>query len=167
MTAKTLSILIILTAVCFILIFATLQLVLLVALAVAVGILWSILETRGAHLFDNVFFLTFVVLAIVASLEQASAPIVVLALTLNLATWDLARFRRRTANGEIKDVLLLETIHLRKLAITLCAGFVIALAPLIVRLSVNFVIVLMLIFLTFIALRRSILYLQAENDGRN
>ena len=82
-----------------------------------------------------------------------------------LAAWDLSRFRARVAEagpGTIPGAL--ETQHLRKLAVTAVSGFGIALLPLAVTVSLNFLVLIVLVLLTMWVLRRSILQLRDATD---
>ena len=166
MAKKSLFALIVITAVVFALIYAAVQMYALVAVAVGLGAAWLFLEIKRTHPLATAFFLAFAGLAVLGSLKHASPVIVLLGLTTDLAAWDLSRLRARIAGkAEIDALALLETKHLRKLAITASAGFLIALLPLIIQLSINFVVLLLIVLLTVIALRRSMLVARGYDHG--
>ncbi len=131
----------------------------LAVFAVGLGLLWLGLEIRGRNPFTSVFFLAFLVVAIVGSLSDAPSLIILLGLSTDLAAWDLARFQARIA-GEIAGgtTVTLEVKHLRRLAATASAGFFIALPPVFIHLSIDFVIFGCVMVLAMIALRQSLLY---------
>ncbi len=158
--------LIVVTAAVLALIYAALEAYGLAALAVGLGAAWLVLDVRMAFRFDSAFFLAFVALAILGSLLGASAPLVLLGVSTDLAAWDIARFRARIAGeAEGEAAALLETKHLRKLAVTAGVGFVIALLPVLIQISINFVALLLIILLIMILLRRSMLSLRPNRDG--
>ena len=165
MAKKSLIGLIVITAAVFALIYVTAQMAAPAAVAVGLGVIWLLLEVQD-RAFALVFFLAFAALAILGSLYQASPLLVLLGLSTDLAAWDLSRFRARIA-GAVEDeaAALLEIKHLRKLAVTAGAGFLLALPALFIQLSINFVVLLLLVLLTIIALRRSMLALRGSDRG--
>ncbi len=165
MAKKSLIGLIVITAAAFSFIYATAQVYPLVVVAIGVGAAWLTLEVRREHRFASVFFLAFAALAVLGSLKQASPLLVLLGLTTDLAAWDLSRFRMRVAGeAESEAAVSLETKHLQKLAATACAGFFIALLPLVIQLSINFIVLLLIMLLIIIALRRSMLIIRGGYD---
>jgi hypothetical protein len=161
MTKKVLLGFIVVTGTVFSFIYAASQAYLFAALAIGVGSVWFILEVKEEREFGTVFFLAFLALAILRSMYQAPVAMLLLGLSTDLAAWDLSRFRIRIASEtEREAVALLETGHLRKLAVTACAGFFVALLPVFVQISVSFVALLLIILVTMIALRRSMFYLR-------
>lgn len=163
--------LIVVTAAVFAFVYGIVQLYPLAAVAVGLGIVWAALELRTLELramnlfgvVSTVAFVAFVALAAGASLKQAPAPLVLLGLSTALAAWDVARFRVRIGSDvEAEPLAKLESDHLRKLAITISAGFLIALMPLAIQISLNFVVLLLLILIAVVALRRSMFYLRRD-----
>jgi hypothetical protein len=167
MTRKVLLGLIIVTSSVFSFVYAASQAYFFAALAFGLGLVWLVLEAIGDGRFSTVFFLAFLALAILRSMDQAPVTMLLLGFTTNLAAWDLARFRARIASETMSEVLaLLETQHLQKLAVTAFAGLVIALLPVFIQISINFVVLLIIILLTMVALRRSILLISSESSTR-
>jgi hypothetical protein len=164
-TKRVLWGLIIVTAAAFSLVYAVSQQPLLAALAVGVGLLWLGLEVRGKNPLIPGFFLSFLVLAIVGSLISAPTLIILLGLSTDLAAWDLSRFRARIA-AEIGSgtTAELEARHLRMLMVTAGAGFFMALPPVFVHFSINFVIFGCIMILAMIALRLSMLYFRGGHS---
>ncbi len=169
MTAKrVLMVLIVVTAVVFALVHAASQDYGLAVLAVGLGLGWLVLEVQRQSAFATGFFLAFLVLAIIGGFNHASTPAVLLGLSTDLAAWDISRLRARIAGKTTNEAAaLLETRHLQQLAVTAAAGFFIALIPVLIQLSISFVILLLLILLLMIALRQSMMYLRhdRENNG--
>ncbi len=166
MAKKSLFALIVITAAVFSFIYAAAQMYALAAVAAGLGAAWLFLEIKRTHPLATAFFLVFAGLAVLGSLKQASPVIVLLGLTTDLAAWDLSRLRVRLAGkSESEALALLETKHLQKLAVTACAGFLIALLPLIIQLSINFVVLLVIVLLTVIVLRRSVLVARGYDHG--
>lgn len=134
----------------------------LAILAAVLGVMWLAADVKIASQ-GTLFFLTFVMLAVVASLNDIPVPLILLALSADLAAWDVARFRARLTGQVEPDILaIMEGRHLRILMITICAGFLVALLPTFVHLSLPFVIVCLLLLLTLLALRQSIRSLRAN-----
>jgi hypothetical protein len=167
MTGKVLFGLIIVTSSVFSFVYAASQAYLFAAFAFGLGVFWLVMEAKNEPAFSTIFFLAFVALAILRSVDQAPVIMLLLGFTANLAAWDWSRFRARIADEtRLEVVALLETRHLQKLAVTAFAGFVIALLPVFIQISINFVVVLLLILLTMIALRRSMLLIRGEPTTR-
>lgn len=166
MAKNVLLALIVITSVVFAIVYTSAQMYAVAAVAVALGAVWLLLEAQTEYRVAVVFFLAFVALAVLGTLYQSSAVLILFGLTTDLAAWDLSRFRRRIAGvAEADAAALLATNHLRKLAITAAAGFLIALLPLLIELSINFVVLLLFVLLTIIALRRSMFALRGSDRG--
>jgi hypothetical protein len=158
-TKKALWDLIVVTAAAFSLIYAVSQQYVLVVFAAGLGLTWLVLEVRAKHSFGSIFFLCFLALAIVGSLNDIPFLIILLGLSTDLAAWDLSRFRARIADEIGRDTIrVLEIRHLQKLAVTASAGFLIALLPVFIHISIGFVIFGCVMVLAMITLRRSLLY---------
>lgn len=166
-TKRVLVGLIIVTAAVFTFIHTALQTYGLAVLAVGLGLAWLMVEIRYARTFATGFFLAFLALAVVGSLNHAFIPAVLLGLSADLAAWDISRFRARIVGGtETEAVALLESRHLRKLAVTAGAGFFIALLPVFIQISISFVVLLLVILIMMIALRQSMLYLRHDRESK-
>ncbi len=129
------------------------------------GLLWLVLEIRGENPVVAVFFLVFSVLAM-ASASQGSTPVplALLGLSMNLAAWDLSRFRARIAGETASETrTALEISHLRNLGVTVGAGFFIALLPLYIQVAIPFVLFCGVVLLAMTALRQSI---RLVHDGQ-
>lgn len=136
----------------------------LAILAAGLGVMWLAADMRIASQ-GTFFFLAFVALAVIASLSDIPVPIILLALSADLAAWDVARFRARLTGQVEPDILtIMEERHLRVLAVTICAGFLVALLPVFVHLSLPFVTVCLLLLLALLALRQSMRSLRAEEE---
>lgn len=168
MTRIALSGLIIVTSIVIALDYTAVQAYGFALIAFGLGVTWLALEMREVRAFGTVFFLAFLILTILRSLAQASVVIPLLALTTNLAAWDLSRFRARIS-GEAGDevVALLETRHLQKLAVTALAGFAIALLPVFIQLSLNFVILISIILGIMVVLRQSVLLINGKSSSHD
>jgi hypothetical protein len=164
-TKKVLLGLVAVTTAAFLFAYVASQAYLLAAFAVGLGLIWLILEMGGENPLGSVFFLAFLALAIVGSLSNAPIPIILLGLSTDLAAWDLSRFQARIADEIESDTTVgLQTKHLQKLAVTACIGFFIALLPVAIHISVNFVIFCFVMVLAMIALRRSMLYFRTDHE---
>jgi hypothetical protein len=165
-TKRVLWGLIIVTTAVFSLVCAVLQQLLLVAFAVGLGLLWLSLEVKGKNPLASVFFLSFVVLAIVGSLISAPILVILLGLSTDLAAWDLSRFQSRIADEIGSGTTVgLEIGHLRKLIVTASAGFFMALPPVFVHLAIDFVIFGFIMVLAMIVLRQSMLYFRSGQES--
>lgn len=128
----------------------------LAALAVGLGALWLVADAKITSRLATLFFLAFVGLAVVVSLNKPSLPLAVLGVSANLAAWDMSRFLTRLTGENVKATrAILEARHLRALTTTVGAGFAIALLPTAFRLSIPFAIVCGLVLLTLLMLRLS------------
>jgi len=142
------------------------QAYLFAACAFLLGLIWLILEIKGKNPLTSVLFVCFAGLAVWGSLSNPSSLVMLFALSTTLAAWDLSRFRARIMNeteGEAKA--LLQKKHLQKLTAVTCLGFVIALPPLLIQISTNFVVMSFVMFLAMIALRKLVLYLRHDPRG--
>jgi len=135
--------------------------------SLAFGIFWLVLEIRNKQTSASFFFLIFLSLAIYGSLQNLPAPLMLLATSADLAAWDLSRFRLRLKDEADSDrKITLEKTHLRKLSMTVGAGFIVGFVPLVVSLSLNFVVLACLVLLAMVVLRWSVLTLREENHNR-
>lgn len=132
------------------------------AVSIGLGVIWLVMELRGVNTLSSALFLGFLSLAIWGSLNGSPILVSLLGLSTNLAAWDLSRLQTRLADhAEGSAVALLERKHLRKLAVTLCLGFLIAVLPLIIHISISFAMFSLILLIAIGALRRSILYLRS------
>jgi hypothetical protein len=136
-------------------------------LAVALGTVWLFLEITNRPPLVSLFFLAFLSLAALGSLQNLPASVMLLGVSTNLAAWDLSRFRARIKpEMEIDMITMLERNHIQKLAPVLGIGFVLGLIPLLVTLSINFVALMCVVLLAMLVLRISVISLQDKNrDG--
>ena len=168
MTTKILYGLIILTSVLLAVASIVLQAYLFAGVAIISGVIWLLLQIKEQEPPHSFFFVLFLGLTILGSLRHISIPFMLLALSSNLAAWDLARFLARISlEEESASKTLMETKHLQKLAFTLAIGFLVALLPTFIHISLNFVVFLFLLFLLILTLRKSVLYLRKEADIKN
>ena len=125
--------------------------------ALVFGLIWFILVSRKIWSLSAVIFMLFLGLAIWGCLENLPVPAMLLGLSTDLAAWDLSRFRARIAAEEAGEIVAaLESRHLRYLSVIASAGFVIAVLPLFVKLSINFVGLAVVALLAMLVLRQSI-----------
>ncbi|MBN1563812.1 MAG: hypothetical protein JXA10_08230 [Anaerolineae bacterium] len=148
--------LVITVAVLFAGIYAALDSYLLAIVSLGVGGLWLTLDAKIANYEGTLFFLAFVALAVIASLDDTLKPWPLLGLSINLAAWDIARFTARLANAEQPATrAVLTTRHLILLAGIIILGFVFAVLPALVRLAIPFVIVGGVALLALLTLQQS------------
>jgi hypothetical protein len=127
------------------------------------GAVWLFLEIKQRRSFPSWFMALLIGSALLASVNHEPSPLIVLAVVTDLAAWDLSRFLSRLRPFAAQDISpALYQKHLYRLAIPLCAGFGLALVPMLVRLPLGFVAFAVLTLLAVIALRRSILALQKK-----
>jgi hypothetical protein len=163
MTTKIVYGLIILTSAILAVANIALQAYLIAVLAIISGAIWLLLQVKTKEAPHSLFFVVFLGLTLLGSLRNLPIPFMLLALTLDLAAWDLSRFQTRINSEEQSaSKTALELKHAQKLAITVSIGFVIALLPTYVHLSLNFVVFLLVLLLLMLILRKSILYLRKE-----
>jgi len=164
MTTRALYGLIILTTAILTLANLILQAYLIAGLALVLGSLWLFLQIKKKESPNSIFFVFFLGLTVLVSLRNVPVLYMLLALSSNLAAWDLSRFQARIVNEvESAAKTSLELKHLQKLTITVPIGFLVALLPLFVHISISFIIVLCIILAAMLALRSSIFYLRNEN----
>jgi hypothetical protein len=164
MTNKVLGGLIVVTASTFSVVNVISHQYAIAIISFALGVVWVILEVKQRNSLNSLFFLFFLGLAILGSLNNAPISITLLGFSTNLAAWDLSRFQARLvdeADSEAKT--LLERKHLQKLAVIACGGFFIALLPAFIKISIDFVVVFLIMLLTMMSLRKSLLYLRDDN----
>jgi len=166
-TRQILPGLIVVTAGVFALIFSAAQEYSALLCIVALGAIWIALELSEYRLFSAVFFTAFAAFAVVAALEHASIPLILLGLCADLAAWDLSRFRDRLRDEEDETVrAALERAHLRMLAVPIVAGFLIALVPLFVTLSISFIALAVIVLIALLVLRQSLVTLRGAKPNQ-
>ena len=137
----------------------------LAAVSIAAGAAWLLLEIYDRRPLNWIFFLVFTVLAILGCLRSMSALLLLTGFAANLAAWDLSRFLLRSSNlVAAENKAALEKKHLSRLALTLGAGFLVALLPVLINFSLSFVIVFFIALLAIFVLRGVILYLYSQNE---
>lgn len=165
MITKVLNGLIVLTSVILVVANMILQAYLIAGITVMLGAVWLILQMKDKEAPHSFFFVFFLGLTILGSLNKFPIPFMLLALSTNLAVWDLSRFRERVKyEEESTSKTLLELKHLQNLAITLSIGFFVALFPTFIHISLNFVVFLFILLLLMLSFRTSILYIRKEAD---
>ncbi len=128
-------------------------------LALIFGVTWLALELYDIPA-SMVFFLSFAGLAVVSGLNGAPVALSLLGFSTALASWDLSRFYARiTLETPGEKRASLETKHLQQLAIIVCGGYLVALLPTLIELSLGFGVVFLVVVLAILTLRKSILYL--------
>ena len=133
----------------------------LAAAAVLLGLIWLVVEMNQPSISSWLFFLGFLAMAILGSLKNIAPLVILLGASTNLAAWDLARFRIRLAAAtDPAAQALLEASHLPKLAVTIGLGYLVAVLPILVQLSVNFVILCALLLMLVMVLRAAALRLR-------
>ena len=168
MTTKVLYGLIILTSSLLTLANIVLQEYLIAGVAITLGAIWLYLQIKSKEPPHSFFFVLFLGLIVLGSLYKISVTFMLLALTSILAAWDLSRFQARISHEEESaPKTLLELKHLQKLAITVTVGFLMALLPTVIHISLNFVVFLFILLLVMLALRKSTLYLRKETKVSN
>ena len=161
MTTRVLYGLITLTTVLLAVANIILQEYLIAAIAIVSGGTWLLLQIKTKEAPDSVFFVLFLGLTVLGSLRSIPVPYMLLALSSNLAAWDLSRFQARISHEETSpSKTLLELKHLQKLAVTLSIGFLIALIPTFIQISLNFVVLLFILLVLMLCFRKSIFYLR-------
>jgi hypothetical protein len=135
--------------------------------SLVIGVLWVLAEIYKMSLLPHLFFVGFVGLAVIGSQNGLPAPLMLLGLCTDLAAWDLSRFqaRLREFSQRNPDAELVKK-HLGKLSGTICIGYILALLPLFIRFSMNFILVIGLTLLLLFALRKSILALRTERTTK-
>jgi hypothetical protein len=135
-------------------------------LSLAVGSIWLYQEFTERETLNSLYFLVFFGLTVLDALANQSLLGLLLGMSAALVAWDLSRFRRRIREEEADDEKArLERAHLQKLAIPVGAGFVIALLPALLTISVSFVVLFALMLIALLVLRQSMLSLR--NIDRN
>jgi len=125
--------------------------------ALVFGLIWFILVSRKIWSLSTVIFLLFLGLAIWGCLDNLPVPAMLLGMSTDLAAWDLSRFRARITAEETGEVVTaLESRHLRNLSAIASVGFAVAMLPLFVKLSINFVGLAFVALVTMLVLRQSI-----------
>src|SRR5258706_7980512 len=148
MTNKALCGLIMITAVTFSFINMLSQQYLIAGTSFALGVIWLLLEVNKRRPLSTLFFLFFLGLAILGSLHSAPIPIILLGLSTDLAAWDLSQFQARIKDeAESEAKALLEITHLQRLAAITSVGFLIALLPTLIKISIDFVVLFIIILL--------------------
>jgi hypothetical protein len=145
----------------YLFVYAASQQYVIAFLSVVIGFVWFRLQDDQEQSLLALFFVFFLGLALLGTFTETPTPVLMLCVCVDLAVWDLSRFRARVSrarNGEIDPVL--ERRHLKRLFVPIGVGFVIAMLPSIFRISVNFVVFSVLILLVMLVLRASVLYLR-------
>ena len=156
--------LIIFSTVIYTFVYINLQAYSIAASVVALGGVWLFLHIRNKALLDSLFFMFFVGFAVVGSLRNVSVPLMLLSLIMSMAAWNLARLQariRHITDDEAK--LALELNHMQKLGFTSGVGFLLALIPLAIQFSINFVIFVFMLLIVMILLRQAVVYLRNDN----
>lgn len=136
--------------------------------AIVSGSTWLLLEIKTKEVPNAVFFVVFWGLVIIGAMRGIPVLYMLVALSADLAAWDLSRFQARIRYEEQSTSrALLELKHLQKLAGALSIGLLIALFPTFVQVSLSFVVFLFLLILMMLILRKSVLALRKETDIRN
>jgi hypothetical protein len=162
-TRRILLGLIIVTTLIFALVYTIFQQYLIAALALAAGLIWFKLEHDHDSTFVTLFFLWFLSLAILGSLNNLFPLWMLLGLCANLAAWDLSRLQARVTDAGRREIEpMLESRHLRWLFVAIGSGLLLAVLSTFVRISVNFVIFAVLTLLAMLILRASVFYLREE-----
>ncbi|HVU14576.1 MAG TPA: hypothetical protein VHD90_25035 [Phototrophicaceae bacterium] len=131
--------------------------------ALVFGVIWIVLEVRLWNPLRTVLMIAFVGLAAANALEQASNSLILLGLIAALAAWDLSRFWPRIQEEEAGAAKTrLERAHLQKLALVSGGGFVVALIPLAIQISIQFVGLCLIALIAAVLLRAGIGSLRGE-----
>jgi hypothetical protein len=137
----------------------------LAGLSIAAGAAWLLLEIYDKRSLNWLFFLIFTFLAILGCLKSMSSLLLLTGFAANLAAWDLSRFLLRSSNLVAEEnSVAFEKKHVYKLAITIGAGFLVALLPVLITFSLSFVVLFFIILLAMFVLRWVILYVYRQNE---
>jgi hypothetical protein len=145
----------------YLFVYAASEQYLIAVLAVVIGLAWFRLQDDQEQSLYAFFFIFFLALALLGTFTETAPLVLMLCVCVNLAAWDLSRFRARVSqagNDELGSVL--EMRHLKRLFIPIGVGLVIAMLPTIIRIPANFVVFSGLILLVMLVLRASVLYLR-------
>lgn len=135
--------------------------------ALAIGVSWLLVEKYKIEFLFNLYFTGFIWLAARGCISDLPIPLMLLGVCVNLAAWDLSRFLARIRQCQMQDPEPgLVKKHMRKLIITLCVGYILALLPITVRLSMNFMLVIVISLLIFFTLRQSLVSLRGEKGSK-
>jgi hypothetical protein len=153
---------VIIAAALFAAVFAASGEVVLAIAPLALGAVWLAVDAKAPGHLGTMFFVAFLVLAAIADLDNAPLPLPLVGLSADLAAWDLSRFRARLASETAPGVrAVVENRHLRILAATLSVGFLIALLPEFIHLTIPFVLVCIVTLLALLMLHQSMRSLRA------
>jgi hypothetical protein len=140
---------------------------LIAAVAVGLGLIWLLLEVYRKTAFTSLFFVAFIGLAAVGSVNREPSGLMVLGIAADLAAWDLSRFLDRLSGFSGKEIDTgLYRRHLYQLAITVGIGWGLALVPMFIRLPMSFVAFVTLTLLATLMLRQAVLGLQQNGRRR-
>ena len=129
----------------------------------ALGAIWLFQEMTGRTPFNYLCFGVFTGVTALGAFGNASILFLLLGISAALVAWDLSRFRRRIRDQEADDEKArIERAHLQKLGVTVALGLLIAVVPALLTISLNFVVLLILMLITLLALRQSLLSLRSE-----
>jgi hypothetical protein len=156
--------LVIVVAVLFSIIYAALGNNMLAVLAFGLGGMWLAVDAKVDGYEGTFFFLAFVALAVIASLNEALRPLPLLGLSVDLAAWDVSRFSARLAGEKDQTArAILEARHLTLLIVVIGSGFLIALLPFLFQLAIPFVIMSGLALFALLALQQSMRSLSQDH----
>lgn len=156
------------TAIIFSWVSLTAQDTLAASVSALIGAIWLIQEINRKTPLSSAYFIAFVGLTALGALNHAPLPLLLLGLCADLAAWDLSRFQQRIKDeAKSSEKTFLEINHLQKLAAVTGIGFLIAFVPLLIQISVNFVILLLMMLLALIVLRQSILSLRGGGSSHS
>ncbi|MBN1536465.1 MAG: hypothetical protein JW908_07020 [Anaerolineales bacterium] len=133
--------------------------------ALAIGVCWLLVEKYKIEVFFNLFFIGFVWLAVHGCLSGLPLPLMLLGVCINLAAWDLTRFQDRLRKIKIQNPEpRLVKGHLQNLLLTLCLGYILALIPTMIQLSMNLVVMIILALFLLFTLRKSVITLRSDKN---
>lgn len=145
----------------YLFVYAASQNYLIAIFAVVIGLVWFRLQDEQEQLLHALFFVFFLALALLGTFTETPTLVLMLCVCVDLAAWDLARFRARVSRaGNDEPGSELEMRHLKRLFVPIGVGFVIAMLPSLIRIPANFVVFLVLILLVMLLLRASVFYLR-------
>lgn len=141
----------------------------LLVLLVAVGtLIWTALLAAKKGYFNSVFFILFSIFIIWAYFEGVPLIVLITAICLNLAAWNIANFRSALAQVDRADNLRqMESARLKRLGLTLAAAFLLALIPTLVQIKFSFLLTAILITLTVVLLGRALTALHTDQNKQD
>ena len=137
----------------------------LATISIVCGIAWLLLEFYDRRFLNSIFFIIFTALAILGCFRSLSALILLVGFTTGLAAWDLSGFLLRSSNlATVENKAAFEKKHLYKLSITIGAGFLLALLPVLITFQLSFVVVFVIALLAMVVMGRFFLYVYRQNE---